>query len=63
MKRCNKCEEWHVIDSTCPECKKLEKAEFEALMGGNLAEMKPVRNYTDNPGMFDNALISHGGDV
>jgi len=118
MKRCTKCEEWHVIDSTCKDCKEIQgtklnvvegmtltvesdglasingvklksgaqyhpqvgdvimshqdihasekidishgeyhvinrgHSEFEALMGGNLAEMKPIRNYTDNPGMF-----------
>jgi len=63
MKRCKKCEEWHVIDSTCKDCKALEKSEFNALMGGTLESMKPVRNYIDSPNMFDNALISEGGDI
>ena len=56
MKRCNKCEEWHVIDSTCKDCKKeRERGEFIGLMTGELSDMKPIRNYIDNNGIFHEA--------
>jgi len=61
MKRCNKHKEWGVIDTTCSDCKREEeRAEYIGLMNGDLAEMKPVRDYTDANGIIDNALIRHG---
>jgi len=62
MKRCNKHKEWGVIDTTCRDCKREEeRAEYIGLMNGDLADMKPVRNYPlDDKGVIDNALILHG---
>lgn len=59
MNRCSECKnsDVSVINTLCRTCfPKEDKAEFDALMGGTLESMKPVRNYTDNPSMFDNAI-------
>lgn len=56
MKRCKKCEEWHVIDSTCKDCKReRERGEYVGLMNGDLKEFKPIRNYIDEHGIFHEA--------
>ena len=61
---CEDCKEKRCIDTTCRTCwpkdDKSDRAEYIALMSGDLKELKPVRNYIDSKGMFDNALIQHG---
>ena len=53
MTRCDNCKEMEVITTTCKACfPKEDRAEFIGLMGGDLKEMKPVRNYIDSKGML-----------
>ena len=48
--RCKRCLEMKILTAPCRGCnqRKVERGEYIGLMSGDLREMKPIKDYTDN---------------